>query len=300
MPERIGLKPYIILMRPFTLFAPAVAMICGMVMALLHHSDAHRFIENGLVILLSAVSMSLAQMCGQIINQAEDPSELDVINGKTYRPIPMGIITPTQARWIGLGIGAISLVLAFIINRQLGIGIAVILFFAIFYSLEPIRAKRRSLLNIVWLGISRGFLPLIIAWSVFYTPWEPIPIILSAILFFWVAAFNITKDFPDITGDQAFNIPTLPVKRGIENTKRFMQVVNALALGILIIAVITGTLRPTYLIAIIIFIISIPMIRNIDKRGKPTKAVENTPGWRFFYIGLGLLYILFTIATAIP
>lgn len=300
MSERIGIKPYIILIRPFTLIAPAVAMMCGMLMSLLYLGEPHRFLQGGPVILLSAVAMALAQMCGQVVNQAEDPVELDIMNGKSYRPVPRGLISQTQARKIGLAIGAVSLLLAFLIHRRLGIGIGVILFFAIFYSMEPVRAKRRPVLNVVWLGVSRGFLPLIIAWSVFDSPWQPVPLVLAGILFVWVAAFNITKDFPDMTGDRAFHIPTLPVLFGIERTKRLMQGMNVLALGILVAAVIAGVLRPSFLLAGILFLVSIPVIIKIDSQSRTFHSVENNTSWMFFYIGLGLLYVFFTLAMAVP
>jgi len=299
MPFQMSIKPYLALTRPFTLIAPMIAMICGMLMSLLHRDEFHLFSENVTTIFFAAITMALAQMCGQVLNQAEDPVALDILNNKAYRPIPQGHISQKFARRIGLAIGTLALVAAFVIKLSLGIGIAIILFFAIFYSMEPIRGKRRKIINTFWLGISRGLLPLLIAWSVFNSPWEAVPLILGSVLFFWVSAFNITKDFSDMVGDRIFQVPTFPVVYGVKTTKLFMHWLNALAFIIVIVAILTGKLHPGFLITGIVFIIGVPIIQKLCLNSIKLKHIENNMGWMFFYLGLSLLYILFIIAMVI-
>ena len=286
-------------MRPFTLIAPMIAMICGMLMALLHHGEAHRFFESYWIISLAAVAMALAQMCGQVINQAEDPVELDIMNRKGYRPVPQGQISKLTARRIGYGAGAVAFILALLISRRFGLGMAVILFFAIFYSVEPVRGKRRKIINALWLGVSRGFLPLLIAWSIFYSPWHPVPLVLAVILFIWVSAFNITKDFPDLAGDSAYHIPTFPALFGVDRTKTFMQWMNGAALCGLITAIAIDILPPGFLLACPIFLFAAIVIHRINRKSPKRNPVENNSSWMFYYLGLGGLYILFTLAMVI-
>ena len=295
----VKLKSYITLIRPFTLLAPFVATLCSIVMSMIVHGEVHSLNHNWDIVLAAAITMALAQMCGQIINQAEDPVELDILNGKSHRPIPQNKITKSRARGLGYTAGIVALACACIIDLSFGIGITVLLIFAIFYSIEPIRIKKRKIVNTLWLGLSRGFLPLLVSWSLLYSPFENLPVILSLMLFFWVTGFQITKDFPDIQGDRQFAVLTFPVVYGIENTKKFMHWMNGLAFGTLIIALLTRILPVSFLIVLILFPVSAFVIHGI--RGNPEKGrtVENTPEWMFFYIGLAFHYVLFTIALVI-
>ena len=294
------LKPYFILIRPFTLLAPFVATLCSILMSTIFHGQIHLFYTNWALVLMAGMSMALAQMCGQVINQAEDPVEMDIINGKTYRPIPQNDITQVEARRIGVIAGVTACIISFAIDLSFGMGIAILIFFAAVYSIEPIRIKRRKIINVVWLGVSRGFLPVLVAWSVFYTPWESFPIALSLILFFWVTGFQITKDFPDIPGDRQYSVMTFPVAFGFENTKKFMHLMNGLAFVVLIISLIIGILPLPFLIVMLLFPAGVRVIRGIQKNTRRGKAVENSPEWMFFYLGLASLYVLFTIALVIP
>jgi len=294
------IKACIHLVRPFTLLAPMIATISGILMSMLYHSEPHRFFENGHVVVLAAIAMALAQMCGQVINQSEDPVELDILNNKSYRPIPQRKISLSSARKIGILAGILALASAFAVRLVFGFGIFIILFFAVFYSIEPIRAKKRKILGTLWLGASRGFLPLLMAWSIFYSPFETVPIALSLVLFFWVSGFQITKDFPDIKGDKQFGILTFPVVYGVEKSKKFMQAMNMLAFGTLALYLATHVLNRSFSLVLAFFPVGTLVIHGISEKPKKLKSVENSPEWMFFYFGLGLLYILFTIALAIP
>lgn len=290
------IKTMIDLTRPFTLVAPVIATVFGIAMSLISHGESQKLIQYWYVVIIAAIVMALAQMCGQIFNQTEDPIELDIINNKGYRPLQQGRITQKKARVIGLITGCMALVGAFIINYSFGIGMVLILFFALFYSLKPIRAKKLIIIGTLWLAVSRGILPLMIVWSIFYTPFENLPIILSTVLFFWVFGFQITKDVPDIKGDQQFGILTFPVVYGLKNTKKIMHLMNGLAILILIGSIFMSLLHPAFSLAMFIFIVSVFVINRIGKSHHRKRFIENSFAWVFFYLGLGSLYILFTIS----
>jgi 4-hydroxybenzoate polyprenyltransferase len=276
-----------------------IATFCGIMMSLIAHHNADLFTEKWPVIIIASITMSLAQMFGQIINQAADPVDLDILNNKSYRPIPRKIISQSTARNMGMIIGIVTLISAFLISKPFGFGISLLLFFALFYSIEPIRAKKRNLLGIGWLGFSRGFLPLPVAWSVFYSPFERLPILLGTVLFFWLSGFQITKDLPDIQGDRQFGIKTFPVVYGIEKSKRFMQWMNGLAFGILLIYLLLDIIPISFIIVFAVFPFGFLVIKRIKNKPTLYSGTENSPEWRFFYIGLAVLYILFTFAMVI-
>ena len=84
--KRFGrLVGYIQLVRPFTLVAPILAGIFG-VLAPINNIDFQTF----LVAIYVGVTLALAQAAGQCLNQYADV-ELDKVV-KPYRPIPSGLI----------------------------------------------------------------------------------------------------------------------------------------------------------------------------------------------------------------
>ena len=147
------------------------------------HGDMHRFHHHWRIVLPAALIMAMAQMCGQVINQAEDPVELDVLNGKAQRPIPQKEVTKSEARRVGFTVGLIALVGAYFIDISYGVGITILLFFALVYSIEPIRIKKRKIVNTIWLGISRGIMPILVSWSIFYSPFDRNQFILEVVVY---------------------------------------------------------------------------------------------------------------------
>jgi len=294
LPFRI--KAYLELVRPFTLLSPVIVAISGSLMSTLSHGQPNRFFEGWEAVIKATVSLGLVQMCGQALNQSEDPVELDVLNNKSYRPLPQGKLTRRQARMFGWLIGLLALALSFTIHLTYGLGILLLLLFAVFYSVKPLRVKKRRVIGTIWLGVSRGLLPLPIVWSVFYSPFEDLPILLGIMLFFWVSGFQITKDFPDMKGDRAFDLPTFPVEYGVAKTKKFMQAMNVSAFIFLVVCILARLLALSFALALLLFPVGILVIRGISERPKKIKGIENSVEWAFFYIGLGFFYILFTLA----
>lgn len=291
-----SIRAYVELVRPFTLLSPVVVAISGSFMSTLYHGQQNRFFESWEAIIRATMSLALVQMCGQALNQAEDPVELDILNNKSYRPLPQGKISPRQARISGLLTGFLALVLSLTVNLSFGLGISLLLFFAVFYSVEPLRVKRRRVIGTLWLGLSRGLMPLPVVWSVLYSPFETLPLILGLMLFFWVSGFQITKDFPDMKGDRVFDLPTFPVKYGVVRTKRFMHLMNVFAFLILAVCILTQILVPSFALAFLLFPVGMVVINRISEKPKAIKGIENSAEWAFFYIGLGIFYILFTLA----
>jgi len=294
--RRIGkISDYIMLMRPLTLVAPALAGFFGVLIQLASYGRLDLFLSNWNVIIYVAVTMLLAQGAGQAINQATDV-EIDMIN-KPYRPIPSGRITREEALGLGYLILIVSLVRSFTINTTFGLLMSLILFFAVFYNLKPIRAKGYFGLNLVWMSISRGLLPFLASWSVFGDITDLKPWVLGLIATLWCLSWQSTKDFPDIEGDRRYGIQTLPVRLGERKAKRFMISISPVPFVTLLLCVYYKILEINYLLLLIILFIAVMNAFSINKASKIT---ENTVAWVGFYAGLGLIYLLAFISEVLP
>ena len=234
-----------------------------------------------------AVTLALSQACGQIINQACDV-DIDRIN-KPYRPIPQGLVSIDEAKTIGFLFAFFALARSLTINLVFGLLTAVILFFAIFYSLEPIRMKKRDAWGaLFWQAISRGLLPFLATWSVFGDLSNPKPWLLGITAFFWCFALQSTKDFTDYEGDKQYNIPTLVTIYGVKKSLKIMVILVVFAiLAIVNIGIQTEKMAittPMILMAVIAII-------SLHKQYK-IEELENNLAWVCYYLGLGLWYIL--------
>jgi len=287
--EKFGkIMDYIALCRPFTLLAPILAGFFGVLIQLAYYNQLNLFFKYWNVIIYVAVTMMLAQACGQVLNQASDV-EIDRIN-RPYRPIPAGRITKDEAFGFGLILLMVALLRSFTINITFGTIMLLILFFAVFYNLPPIRAKKYFGINLAWMAISRGLLPFLASWSVFGNMWNVTPWILGIYATLWVINWQPTKDFPDIKGDKLYGIQTLPVKLGKKGAIEFMKTFVTVPFIFMICAITFGLLNILY-IALVTMLLCLSYY-NISNLEVEAKITENTRAWMGFYGGLSLIYFL--------
>jgi 4-hydroxybenzoate polyprenyltransferase len=283
------LSAYIQLIRPFTLVAPVIAGFFGSLICL-----GGEFLSHWLEIVYVTFTLMLCQAAGQVINQACGVDE-DKIN-KPYRPIPSGKITAKEAYGLGFLLIVISLWRGFMVNLSFGLWVSLLLFFAVFYNLKPIQARKIVWVNLLWMSISRGFLPLVAIWSAFGNLFELKPWLLGSVAFLWVFAFQPTKDITDVEGDRKYGIRTLPVVYGVGRTKTFMRWASITPFIPLILYIQSGILPLPYLL-----LVNLAVVREIGVWGfeRKTETFENTVSWISFYAGLSLIYILSWIAEVI-
>jgi 4-hydroxybenzoate polyprenyltransferase len=280
------LAAYISLFRPFTLVAPFLVGIFGVLIERTHTNGSF----NLSTVLLVAICIALFQAIGQISNQVSDIN-IDRIN-KPYRPIVSGAISEREASFVFLMLILIAGPLAVMISEKFGLLMIVSLIFALSYSFEPIRVKSlNEWVALFWMSFSRGFIPFLATWSVYGDifstdlPWK-----LGVFAFLWVFAFQSTKDFGDMKGDSLHDIPTLPTIHGQKDTIRIMSV---LAFSPFIFAIFSGIMYLLLLIPVGLLIIN-SLQTNLE-----TKRFENNPGWIMFYLGLGLIYIITLVSMII-
>jgi len=277
---------YIQLLRPFTLVAPVLVGFFGSLICL-----GEEFWDHWLEVVYVAFTLMLCQATGQCINQACGVDE-DRIN-KPWRPIPQGRVSVEEAYGLAFLLTIISLWRGFTVSLTFGLWTVVILFFAIFYNLKPVAAQKHVWVNLTWMSVSRGLIPLPAIWSAFADPFALEPWLIGIIAFFWTFSFQTTKDINDIEGDRMFGNRTLPVVYGVDFTKRFIYWASFIPFIVLICFVGMGLLETEYLILLVLLITRTIGVRGLDKEMNMT---ENNLAWSIFYLNLGLIFILSAIA----
>lgn len=279
------------LVRPYTLVAPLIAGILGGLLPIVYVTRAYPtgfVLSNWFTFLLLVLVLMCVQAGGQVINQVADV-EIDRIN-KPYRPLPQGKISLRTAFIIGVLLEVICLISAFLINIIVFTLSTIGVWLSIFYSLEPIRAKKRGwLLAIMWQAVARGFLPFLITWSVFGDIHEPLPWLLGIVGFLWVLAFQGTKDFADYEGDLKFNISTIVTTFGFIKATRIILWLGILPVwvsGLLVLLDRRFIFVPAFL-AFMYLVTSVSLAKNVT-----IEEFENNMAWLLFYLGLGLLYVI--------
>lgn len=271
--RRFGkLSGYIQLVRPFTLLAPLLAGIFG-VLAPVKEITFQHFLTAVYV----GVTLALAQGAGQCLNQYAD-AELDKIV-KPYRPIPSGLISKEDALGFSILLILFATARGFTISTFFGLITLVVIFFAVFYSLAPLSPRRiHPLLNLSWMAISRGFLPMFAVFSVYgnlQDAWK-----YSLLAFLWVMGLQSSKDVPDAEGDRKFGIKTIPNCYGLKGQIILTAICTALYTAISI----------AFSLYSMLILVPLAVVALFSFR-KQAVLTENTIAWVIFYAGLGLIYI---------
>jgi 4-hydroxybenzoate polyprenyltransferase len=224
------------------------------------------------------VTLALAQAAGQIINQYAD-IELDK-KIKPYRPLPSGILTREEALGLAWLLAIISIARAFTISVEFGLIDLLLIFFAVFYSLSPFSPRKiNSFYNVFWMAFSRGFVPILAVWSI-YGNWKT-AMPYAILCFFWVLAFQATKDVEDVEGDKVFGIKTIYGQYGRDNMQVWM---GSFALIYAILAFDLHFYLMLTLVPLAVF--------AVFGTFKKSRLTENNYGWVAFYSGLALFFLL--------
>jgi len=268
------------LIRPYTLTAPLIAGILGTL------APTTWTYDHIVTAIFCGVTLALSQACGQVINQYADV-ELDKIV-KPYRPLPKGDLTRDEALGIAWLLAIISIARGFTINQFFGLTNLSLIFFAVFYSVAPLSPRCvHCLVNVWWMAFSRGFLPVLAVYSVYGSVWDAVTY--GALAFLWVMAMQGTKDIPDMRGDRAFAIKTIPNQWGINGLKKWIYVV-------MIVYLFASLLMGLLIYGIVLGLFAIIASRTLETKAKIT---ENTIAWALFYAGIGMHYILMYAPTTL-
>lgn len=283
----VKLRAFADLMRPFTMVASMVAGIS--IVAL--YSAYYGLAFDPRTAFLAGLVLALLQGAGQAMNQSlKEEVDIDIANGKTYRPTVLGIISLNEGKIFSLALCKIAVALAFFVNFEFGLYSIVIAFFAIFYTAPPLRMKKRFMWNNVWQGVSRGLLPWVAVWSISGST-DTLPFALGIVTATWLIGYQTCKDFNDINGDRRYGINTLPVVLGVEQSILFMGGMGVIAFLFLLQYTGEGTIPERFQWLLVLAIPSFLILRDLLHNRK-SNLVENNRAWGLMYGTLGLFYIL--------
>jgi len=285
-----GASAYVALCRPFTLLGAFLSAFCMDIAFSRLHSGGFDLIHASLL----GITLAFLQAGGQALNQSiAEEVKIDKINLKLYRPTVDGRLTLRQAKIASIVLYVMGVGIAFSLSPAYGLFATLIAFFAAGYTLEPLRMKKRFILNNVWQGVARGLLPVVYV-ALAYPEYLGLAIPYGLVLAVWMTGMQTSKDMPDIRGDEEFGIRTLPVVFGPRGALIIMTVFAFYAFVLLNLFVMTGIL-PTGLIWVNVLILPSAFILYALNRGLKFQYGENNASWIVMYLCLASFYILPTL-----
>ncbi len=284
-------RAWFMLVRPFTLIAPFLAVMFGSLFQLAIYNELQLFWQNFYIVFLASIALASAQAVGQVMNQVEDV-EIDRANGKTYRPIASGEISEEKALAVAWFFSIISILIGFSINIYYGFFIVAFLLAGVLYNIEPFRLKKRLWLNTTSLAISRGLLPMPAAWSIFGNVGDAIPWLVGSVMAVWVLAWQNTKDINDVEGDRKFGIMTPAVYHGLEKLAKIIAILSFFSFFLLAIYIKAGLLPAEMTALFILLIPTMWMLYKLFKMDFSRISLENNELWAAFYLTLAGFYII--------
>ncbi len=203
-------RDYILLTKPGIVILVLITTLTGMYLSKKGFPDPW-------LMFWTLLGTGLASAGSAVLNQFFD-RDIDALMSRTKdRPLPSGSLSPINALLFGIILLSTSLyIMITFVNAVATFFTAMAAFFYVF--VYTIALKRKSPLATEIGGIS-GALPPVIGYTAVTSKFGFEPLILFLIMFvwqpphFWVLAIKYAEDY------RKAGIPTLPVARGIEQTK---------------------------------------------------------------------------------
>ena len=286
-PRKMG--AYVELIRPFTLLAPLFAGIAASFMALAAQ-DFEGF--SWATLIYGVATLMLLNAASNCMNAAYD-AHIDRIN-KPYRPIPKGLVSRDEASSLAFVLYFFALFRAILISVEFFILVFLIMFITLYYSMPPVRFKKRLWISNISIAFARGLMGFVAAWTIFGNPSDPTPWVIGGILFIYLVGATTSKDFTDVEGDAKFGMRTLPVVYGPKRAALITGPFFILPFILIPIGVLRGHLIDAcnYLLVLIVWgIYVMVLLRNHATEKDPN--FENSTVWKHMYLMLFALYLGF-------
>src|ERR1700679_2029856 len=201
---------YITLLKPRVMFLVVFTGLAGLVAA--------PTAMNPILAAVAVLAIALATGGAGAINMWYD-RDIDAIMDRTRsRPIPMGVIEPSNALAFGVIITIAAVCMMGLAVNWLSAGILALASFTYVF-VYTIWLKRRTPQNIV-IGGAAGAFPPVIGWAAVTGSVSLVPLLLFAIIFvwtpphFWSLALYANDDY------RRAGVPMLPVVSGAKETRR--------------------------------------------------------------------------------
>ncbi len=286
-PRKMG--AFVELIRPFTLLAPLFGGIAASVLALAAQ-DFEGF--SWATLIYGVATLMLLNAASNCMNAAYD-AHIDRIN-KPYRPIPRGLVTRDEASSLAFVLYFLALFRAILISVEFFILVFLIMFITLYYSMPPVRFKKRLWVSNISIAFARGLLGFVAAWTIFGDPSDPTPWVIGGILFIYLVGATTSKDFTDEKGDAKFGMRTLPVVYGPKRAALITGPFFILPFILIPIGVLRGHLIDAcnYLLVLIVWgIYVMVLLQNHATEKDPN--FENSPVWKHMYLMLFALQLGF-------
>lgn len=278
----------LILMRPFTLLAPFVGVLSGGIMALAFYGKLDILLPGGTSgkeLIYSAATFALANAASNVLNQVYD-LDIDRIN-KPYRPLPSKVITPHEAMTFVWLLYLFILFRGGMVSRTLTYFLLAFILLTIFYSMPPLRFKKRLWVSNLVISIGRGPVLFVGGWSLFGDPLHPAPWFVGLILGVYLFGTTTSKDFTDIKGDAKYGSRTIPVVYGKRRAGLFTAPFFVVPYLLIPVGVYYGFLIPRAMIMMSLIVwggyVALTMRNFANTRDK---KFENTRLWVHMYLML--------------
>lgn len=281
-------RAYIDLTKPASSVGVALGYFIASLFYFYYYGIEAQIIPTLPEIVTVSLAILLAHSASQSMNMAEDADMDRETPHKQNRPIPAGVVTEEEARaiaWVGSGW---ALSMGFLVSWQFGIMVGLLLFFGIFYNLDPIRAKER-IISIPWQALSRGLLSFPAVWVAYGTVWTPEPWVLGTFMFFYVLGFQNSADIIDAPIDEKYGISTFVVEYGVRRTfdiALLSMTAMAMTIGV---GVMLGLIPMRFMLMLAILPFCIVMLYYMwSKPYEVSELTGNHVAWLWFYIGMVL------------
>ena len=171
-----------------------VFMILGIMLALFYDPSLFAW-DSILPVLLAVAATCLVASSNYVINELLDAPYDRLHPVKNDRPVPSGKVKSSWAYIEWFLLGASGIVLAFTMNRYLGMTAVLFLVSGLFYNIPPIRTKDLPYLDVLSEAVNNP-LRLLLGWFALITDSVP-P--LSLVVAYWMvgAFFMATKRFAE-------------------------------------------------------------------------------------------------------
>ena len=300
------------LFRPFTLLAPLIGGTAAALMALAidplpefadsfvapKFSWGYPFVfwAFPLTELITGVTaLMLVNAGSNVLNQVYD-LKIDKIN-KPYRPIPAKVLTKDEARTVAWVVYLITLWRAAAVGSGAFLFLVlIIMLITIFYSMPPIRFKKRLFISNLSIAFARGMLGFAAGWCIFGNPFNQTPWLIGVVISIYLIGAVTTKDFTDVKGDKRFGMRTLPVVFGTKKAITISAPFFVLPFLLIPIGIWRGHLIPETINMLVLIVWGVFIVLLLYRYADvPDKKFENTQVWMHMYLMLMAIQVGFCL-----
>ena len=276
------MKGYIDLIRPFTLLAPIIVSSCIMIASYFYNGIVGDFSYIWMTTIIPAnFALAILNGASNTLNQFRDV-KADKIS-KPYRPLVRGFVSLKEAIVVSLVLYILAIVISLFINPTFSFLVILIAIFSVTYSVPP-RLKDVLFINQLWVAVPRGLFGILASWSIFGSPFEPLPLTIGLIAMCFLIGGSITKDIVDSDADKKTGTHTLVNTFGVKKAAIIalpFMVFPFIYIPMLIhIGILDSYLWILTLLTIPSFLIFYLMIKD----NRTGRFLENTPSWTLMYV----------------